>query len=204
MDVETAKTTVEPPLTLAGFCQAVIAKYSSQWPPDERVIAQEFAGFFRVPTLFGFEGLTRFAARLGITLSEEKLPTPLRGHNHQYEGKREIRVGIPENPMAEALGIRTHTFFHELREQIEYEFRRLGHPVATRSNQEERAEEFASFVRAAALSQVLAPAFDKALEIESKFWRCAAVAGTFLLITVVIFSCMLLPRIEDRLPKWSR
>ena len=201
MDVEIGKITVEPPATLNGFCQAVIAKHTSKWPPDEYLIAEQFVAFFDVPVFLGFEYLVQFAARLGIALSEEKLPSPLRGHNHHYEGTREIRVNIPENPMATAFGVREHTFFHELREQLEYEFHHLGKPVATIADLEERAEEFAGHVRAGAVMQGLTPAFEKVSEIQSGFWRVAAFVGAFALLTALSLACIIFPKIEDRLPK---
>ena len=201
MDVEIDKLTVEPHAPLSGFCRAVIAEHASQWPPQEHLIAEQFIAFFDVPVFLGFEYLVQFAARLGIALSEEKLPSPLRGHNHHYEGTREIRVNVPENPMAETFGIREHTFFHELREQLEYEFRELGKPVATVADLEERAEEFAAHVRARAVMKGLTPAFEKASEIQSGFWRGAAFVGAFLLLTALGLGCIILPKIEDRLPK---
>ena len=201
MDVEIDKLTVEPHAPLSGFCQAIIAKYASKWPPGEHLIAEEFVSHFEVPVFLGFEYLIQFAARLGIRLLEEKLPSPLRGHNHHYEGTREIRVNIPENPMADTFGIREHTFFHELREQLEYEFRQLGKPIATPADLEERAEEFAGHVRARAVMQGLTPAFEKVSEIKSGFWRGAAFVGAFALLTALGLACIILPKIEDRLPK---
>jgi hypothetical protein len=49
------------------------------------------------------------------------------------------------------LGSQEHTLLHELREQIEFEFRKIGRPVVSNAaDQEDRAESFASSVRSLA------------------------------------------------------
>lgn len=201
MDAQIDTITAQSQPTLTGFCKAVLAKHASKWPPDEHLIAEEFVAFFDVPVFVGFEYVIQFAARLGIALSEEKLPSPLRGHNHCYEGTREIRVNIPESSMATTFGVREHTFFHELREQLEYDFRQLGSPIATPADMEKRAEEFATHVRARAIMQGLAPALEKVSEIKSGFWRGAAFVGAFAFMAALGLGCIILPNIEDQLPK---
>src|SRR5258708_37208552 len=93
------------------------------------------------------------------------------------------------------------TFFHELRELIESEFRRLGYPIATASGLEERAEDFAAQVRAFSMTKAITPMFDGIGKIESGFGRVVVGVGVFLFIAAFSLHCLLLPHFEDRLPK---
>jgi hypothetical protein len=141
---------IQPPVSLSGFCKTVIAHYSGKWPPNEDAIAHEFVSIFGIDGFLRMDDLERFCQKLGIEVSTRELPKPLRGHNCLYDGKSEIVVGTVAGPAA-GLGPREHTLLHELRELIEYEFRKLDRPVAaTASDLESRAETFASLARAVA------------------------------------------------------
>ena len=190
---------IQPPLTLPGFCQAVISKHASAWPPGEASLADEFLAFFQVE---GFLGFLRFAPeelcnKLGIRVTIRDLPQGLRGHNCAYEEKREIVIGAVNGPAA-TLGSQEHTLFHELRELIEYEFQKLGYPTAVGSRLEERAESFASLVRSMAAMKGWGPVFQD-FDKQSGWAKFGLILlGCGLLVT--FFTYFMLPHWEDRWP----
>jgi hypothetical protein len=195
-----SETTIQPPLTLRGFCQTVVVKHSGNWPPSEAAIVEEFLSFFQVNGVFPLEGPDKLCARLGINVSVQQLPGGLRGHNCAFGEKREIVIGKVQEPAA-FLGSHEHTLFHELRELIEYEFRNIGHPVAVASDLESRAETFAAMSRARASIKGWEPLPHGIGDIQSTWGRFAVGVPVLLIILLYSFSCLLLPRWEDQLLK---
>jgi len=192
---------IQPPVSLSGFCKTVIANRSGKWPPNEDAIAHEFVSFFGIDGLLGMGDLERLCQTLGVAVSIRELPKPLRGHNCLYDGKSEIVVGTVAGPTA-GLGPREHTLLHELRELIEYEFRKLGRPVATTpSDLESRAEDFASLARAVAPLKALEWVFDAIGGIESRLLQFAAIALVCILAMGHYLYCLTLPQWEDQLAK---
>jgi hypothetical protein len=191
---------IQPPVSLSGFCKTVIANHSGKWPPNEDALAHEFVSFFGIDGLLGMDALERFCQKLGIEVSIRELPKPLRGHNCVYAGKSEIVVGAGHGP-AVGLGTREHTLLHEIRELIEYEFRKLGRPVATTtSDLESRAEGFAGLVRARASFKTWEWYFERIGGIESRLLQFGAVLIVAVLAMGHYLSCVNLPQWEDRFP----
>ena len=194
---------IQPPLTLPGFCQVVIRKHASAWPPGEASLADEFLSFFQVE---GFMSFLRFApeelcSRLGIRVTVRDLPQDLRGHNCAYQGKREIVIGVVNGP-AKTLGSQEHTLFHELREQIEHEFKKLGHPTAVGPQLEQRAESFASLVRSLAAMKLWKPVYQDFAEKSGAEKLGLILLGCALLFT--LFTYFMLPYWEDRWPNFAQ
>ena len=191
--------TIEPALTLRGFCEAVVTNHSAKWPPDESTIAEEFVSFFRMEKVLEFKDLERFCQQLEVGVSIRKLPREFGGHNHTYQGKREILIGTATEG---ALGSREHTLLHELRELIEHEFRAMGHPVVSDlSDREERAERFAGFVRAFAAIKSWQPLFDGIGAIKSGWGKLGMILLAAALVIVSSIHYLALPHWEDRLPR---
>lgn len=191
--------TIQPPLTLRGFCEAVLTRHSAKWPPDEGLIAQEFVLFFQTEKLLGFTALQRFCQGLEVAVSIQKLPRELRGHNHRYQGKREIVIGTPAQGPPSA-SIWEHTLFHELRELLEYEFRELGCPVANSfSDLEARAERFASSVRAFGAIKSWQPLLESIGEVKSTWARVGLGLLAVGILGFTSLGCLLLPSFEGRL-----
>ena len=191
--------TIQPAPTLRGFCQHIIAKHASNWPADEMVMAEEFVTFFKLDFLTTVTSLTELCKSLGVNVSHSKLPRGLHGHNCAYEDKREIVIAeTAETPRVP--GAREHTLLHELREIMEYEFRKINSPIASDlADREERAEDFACYVRAA----LPIKAFGEILEhMGQPKWTvgeaCLAVIFGIAMI-VYAFSCTMLPHWEDQL-----
>jgi hypothetical protein len=191
--------TIEPPLTLRGFCEALFRGNSEKWPPDEYTIATGFVFFFRLERELKFKDLEQFCRDLGVEVSVQKLPRELRGHNHRYQGKRGIVVGaVAETALP---GIREHTLFHELRELIEYEFREIGHPVAANfSDLESRAETFAGGIRTYGAIKGWQPLLEGIGEIKSGWAKLGLGLLLFLIVGANALACLFLPHLEDRLP----
>ncbi|MCI0625312.1 MAG: hypothetical protein L0387_27325 [Acidobacteria bacterium] len=149
---------IQPPLTLRGFCRAVITKHSSAWPPNELTLAQEFLSFFQIEGLTQLRTSEDLCRKLGVNVTVQNLPPGLRGHNCAYQETREIVIG-PATGTAAAFGSEEHTLFHELRELIEYEFRSLNRPTAVGPELEKQADLFASVVRSWAVLKSCQPIF---------------------------------------------
>ena len=183
---------LEYPEPLITFCQGVLAKYVSQWPPEESKLADEFTGHFGLSTLATFENQVKLCENLGIKVSEAILPENLRGHNCCYGNQREIQIH------KQKYLTREHTLLHELREILEHIFKDMRYPTAKqRSALEARAETFASSVRTGTFTKMLEGIFQAAAKIESKWRRW----GAFFLISLFgvagLLSIPMLPVFED-------
>ena len=192
--------TILPPVTLRRLCETVGRNHSPKWPPDEGTIAEEFVSFFQIHGPLKLEDLERLCRTLGIGVSLRDLPQGLRGHNHAYQGKQEIVIETVAEAAA-AIGSREHTLLHELRELMEYEFRKMEHPVATSSpDRETRAESFAGFVRTLAVMKGWQPLFEGMGEIKSGWGMFGMFLLGFALVVVCSLNYLALPSLEDRLP----
>lgn len=196
MDTE---ITIEQPLTLRGFCETVYARHCRDWPPEESVIGNEFVEFFQIQGFVALERLQQLCETLGVTVRVQELPKGIRGFNHTYQEKREIVIGNI-GPRATVLGSREHTLLHELREQIEYEFCKSGHPVVKPADKEQRAEGFASAVRTFSSIQGFATVFQDVFPNVKSGWGQFGVL-VLLVASVLLsaFSCYALPQWEDKL-----
>lgn len=93
-----------------------------------------------------------------------------------------------------------HTLLHELREQIEFEFRKIGRSVAlTAADQEDRAESFASLVRGFASMKGLEELFGDIPEIKSGWAQFGAILLMVIVCLGYSFTCFALPQWEDKL-----
>ena len=193
------ETTILPPVTLPRLCETVVRNHSGKWPPGEDTLAQEFVSFFQIHGSLKLEDLERLCRTLGVEVSVQDLPKGLRGHNHAYQDKREIVIGTVPEAVA-AIGSREHTLLHELRELMEYEFRKMEHPiVASFPDGETRAESFAGFVRTLAVMKGWQPLFEGMGDIKSGWGLFGMFLLAFLLIAGCSFACLALPNWEDRL-----
>lgn len=190
--------TIEPAPTLNDFCQHVIAKFAGNWPPKETDIADEFVTFFRVDFVKTVAGLPELCKSLGINVSELELPPGLHGHNCAFQDKREIVVAQQSGRVV--LGSKQHTLLHELREIIEYDFVKIHRPtMAGLADREQRADDFASHVRAEAPIRALYHAFESRMAGEWSFGQiCLAAIFTFAAI-VYVLTCLTLPDYEKQL-----
>ena len=187
---------LEYPEPLVTFCQSVVSKYVSQWPPEERKLADEFIAHFGLPKLGTFENQLKLCESLGIKASEANLPENLRGHNCCYGDQREIQIHNGEWSII----TREHTLLHELREILEYIFRDMGYPtVQERGTLEVRAERFASCVETDVFGDMLKGIFQAATRIGSKWKRWGAFFLLVLFGTAGLFSIMMLPVFEEQI-----
>jgi hypothetical protein len=192
------EVTIDQPLTLRGYCEAAFSKHSKSWPPSESALADEFISYFHFKEFVTLDYLQNLCQKLEMTIRIEELPKGIRGYNHAYGNKREIVVGTA-GPRATVLGSQEHTLLHELREQIEYEFRKSGHPVAGPYDQEDRAETFASSVRSVASMKGLETLVGDISEIKSGWARFGAILLMVIMFLGYSFTCIALPQWEDKL-----
>jgi hypothetical protein len=155
-------------------------------------LAEEFIRFYELAPLYGLVSIEQLARSLGIQVSDATLPNEVAGCHFRLGQQRKIFLS---NNGAYLLS-REQTLLHELREIIEYEFRDLGRPIFTQTDQETRAERFASSVREASVWAFCRSVADDASSIESKWdivWTViAAVAGL-----LYSFSLSTLPAYEN-------
>lgn len=173
-----------------------MANHSGNWPPAENTLAQEFAEQFSLKLLSSPERLIEFAKGLGIDASLGALPDEIRGLNCSM-GERTVIVLSEQESFP---GSREHTFFHELREIMEYQFRGAGCPTARGTELERRAEQFAGLVRMAICTREFGPLFEKAQAVERTWARVLAFAGLLILALGVGLGCALLPHFEENFP----
>ncbi len=179
-----SEITIQPPLTLHGFCESVFQEYSKNWPPTENVIATDFVSFLKIDTFLTPDKLQQLCETLGVIVRFQELPKGIRGFNHTYQNKREIVIGNI-GPRAVLLGSREHTLLHELREQIEYEFRKAGHPTTNDADKEERAELFAISVRNFASARAMLDIYQDAIPNAKSGW---VQVGLIVLLIVGFFA----------------
>lgn len=193
--METLATSA-PVQALTDFCDAFLSRHNQHWPPAEGTLAREFAEQFS-PRLFSSAGqIVEFARGLGIDASLKALPDGIQGFNGSTTEQTIIILSEQES----VSGSREHTFFHELREILEYRFRDLGFPTAQGQELEKLAEQFALEVRMASLVKEFGPLFENAQGIEQTWKRWASFAGLLILTLGVGASCFLLPYFEKNLP----
>lgn len=190
---------VEAPKTLRNFCLGLCEKHPAKWPPDEHEVAYEFVTYFGLPPLPKLDDYKALAARLEIEVFVARLPTGLKGFNSRYQERKQIVLEQLEGA-AEHIGISEHTLLHELRELVEYEFRREGRSTASGQELEERAELFAKAVRTLAPMPFLADWGGSLLEAKSP-WRFLGVGVLIGFGLLHLATCFLLPHHEDYIRK---
>jgi hypothetical protein len=186
----------EYPQPLVTFCQGVVSRFASQWPPEESKLADEFIAHFSLPKLATFESQLKLCESLGIRVSEAALPENLRGHNCCYGNQREIQIHNGKGHLI----TRERTLLHELREILEHIFHDMGYPTAKeRAALEVRAETFASCVKTDIFGDILKDIFQAAAEIGSKWKRWGAFFLLALFGIAGLFSIMMFPAFEDQI-----
>lgn len=187
---------ITPAQRLADFCTEFLSRHKEKWP-GEGTLAREFAERFPIGQLSNTEQIVAFAKELGVDASLDALPERIYGFNCS-NGERTLVVLSEQEAFP---GSREHTFFHELREIIEYRFREQGQPTASGAELEKRAELFATEVRLAQMMKMLGPLFADANAIEQTWKRWAAIAGIIALILGAGAACFLLPYFEEQFPR---
>jgi hypothetical protein len=179
---------------ILGFCYAVIARHSENWPPTEEVLAKEFVNWFGVNTFLTRDALRELCLSKGVSLSFLPLPQELRGFNCSFEDKKEIVLSHHETAPFSHL----HTLFHEFREMLEHVFAGLGYAtVGPEDFLEVQAEHFATVARMEAAARELPVFFEMATSIEQKWARYFGYALLAVISAVYLMSCVLLPQMEE-------
>lgn len=193
--MEITETSAETKPLLA-FCEQVISRHKQNWPPSEEVLAKEFVEQFQATSWFGSEKIAQLSSRLGIVASLAALPEGMHGLNCSTETETRILLkeeeGFP--------GSREHTFFHELREILEYSFRDLGWPTVDASKLEQHAERFAVTVRLVQSSEMAKYFVESVDEVEATWKRVLVCVVVIVFMVSWGLGCALLPYLEDKLP----
>lgn len=155
------------------FCCEFVARHSQVWPVEEDQLADEFVSYFRIPPFFQLTQLKSVSETLEIHFEKEALPEDLLGANIRFKRQRRIAV----SNRAQLIGMQGHTFLHEVRELLEYEFHDIGYPTADLNSDdlEIRAEEFAVFGLFSASEKAWPELLDAASHIESPWKQFAAI-----------------------------
>lgn len=195
-----ALATTTPAESLTNFCATVISRHKEHWPPSEGTLAREFAEQFSPRLFLSAEQIIAFAKGMGIDASLKVLPDGIHGFNFSTTEQTIVNLSEEEN----VSGSREHTFFHELREIIEYRLGDQGFPTAQGLELEKRAELFAVEVRIASLMKDCGALFENAKAIEQTWKRWLAFAVLSVLVLGVGAGCFLLPHFEKQFPTKSK
>jgi hypothetical protein len=184
---------------LPDFCKAVISRHAENWPPSESALAHEFVERYSFDPFFTQDQLAQFSATLGIETSTAQLPERIGGFNCAFADKKLILLTETEA----FPGGREHTFFHELRELLEYTFRDLQFPTVQGSDLERHAEVFAVQVRMVAALRVWGTFFKDAQNIQARWARWLVYSGIIGLALVHGLGCAMAPYAENQLSRQS-
>ena len=191
---------ITQPDAVAEFCRSVLSRHGENWPVSEQALADEFLALVNLEFLAGFEEVSRTCQeRLQIQVALAPLPDCMKGYNGTYGCKREILVSSNQD----FDGAKLHTLLHELREILECEFEKLGHPISDseNSNLEERAETFATAVQVRAANTALPVLLEYVSAIERKWLRFVAYALCASGALAYVLGCCFIPQIEDAFAK---
>jgi hypothetical protein len=183
--------------SIADFCIGVVLRHKENWPPSENALAEEFVESFLPGLLHSPKRITEFAGRLGIETSLTVLPDGIHGLNCSTE--EETVILLSEHEVFP--GSREHTFFHELREIMEYQFHDQGWATMQGSNSEKRAEQFATSVRTALLTKDFGHMVERAQAVKETWKRWLAFAGVAALFLGAGLGYALLPYFEENFPQ---
>lgn len=186
---------------LEDFCAGILLRHKENWPPSESALAHQFAEQLSPEMLSRPEQIAAFAKGLGIETSFTTLPDGMHGFNCSMEEQSIVLLNEQEG----FPGSREHTFFHELREIMEYRFREQSFPTTSqRQELEKRAEQFAIAVRMFILTKEFAPLFDDAKAIEQTWKRVLTFVGLSILTLGAGVGYSLLPYFEKQFPIKSK
>jgi hypothetical protein len=177
------------------FCFEFVRRHSENWPAEEGLLAREFVTHFRMPPFLHSANLEKIGESFGIKFVEEKLPDDLLGANFYFEGKRRIALA----DRLEHVGIKEHTFLHEIRELLEYDFRAIGFPtVKTDAHElESRADVFALSAILCCSEKTWESWTKSAFEIQSSWRMIAALILIFAGRVIYLFNAGYCARISD-------
>lgn len=195
--IQTVSDTNSHGNSLSEFCREVMSRHADKWPPSESVLADEFVERYSAELLITLERIAQFSETLGIETIEASLPERISGFNFSLEEKKLVVLQAKES----FPGSREHTFFHELREILEYTFSDLGFHTVEASELEEHAEEFATYVRIAGTMKFWCMFFKDAENIQVRWKRWLAYGGIIGVSMICGLGCALFPYIEDQLSR---
>ncbi|HKF52285.1 MAG TPA: hypothetical protein VKB26_08225 [Candidatus Acidoferrales bacterium] len=182
---------------IADFCADVVLRHRENWPPSEDALAQEFVEKFLPELPSSPKRITEIADRLGIKTSLRVLPDGMHGFNCSTEEETVILLSEQEA----FPGSREHTFFHELREIMEYDFRDQGWATMRGSDAEKRAEQFATWMRMTLFAKDFGHLIEQAQGVKETWKRWLAFAGVVVLFLGVGLGYALLPYFEENFPR---
>jgi hypothetical protein len=87
MELLTDGTEKDP---ISGFCRAIISRHAGNWPPTEKVLAEEFVNWLGVKCFQSRDAMRELCLCKGINLSFIPLPPDLHGFNCIFQDKKEI------------------------------------------------------------------------------------------------------------------
>jgi hypothetical protein len=159
------------------FCAEFVLRYAQSWPAKEEVLAKEFVTHFALPPFLHAAHLAEIGENLKIRFVKENLPDDLLGSNFNFAGQRRIAV----SDRLEHVGMKEHTFLHEVRELLEYEFREFGYPTVEINTDEIefQADQFAMSAILCSTEETWNSWTKSAFEMQSRLGMLAAIALIF-------------------------
>jgi hypothetical protein len=186
---------------ISGFCQAVISRHMENWPPTEKVLAEEFVNWLGVKCFQSRDAMRELCLCKGINLSFIALPPDLHGFNCTFQDKKEIVLSEREVVAFAHL----HTLFHEFREMLECIFVELGYATLTPEDcLEAKAENFAIIARMETGTREMPAYFDMVRNIETTWQSYFGYAFLGVFFAFYMFSCAFLPQFEEMISEARR
>jgi hypothetical protein len=96
---------------ILAFCKALISRHTENWPPKEKVLAEEFVNWLVIKPFMTRSSMVELCSSKGIQLSFATVPPELRGFNCSFQYKKEIVISDEETVVFSDL----HTLLHEFR-----------------------------------------------------------------------------------------
>ena len=159
------------------FCAEFVRGHAQNWPAKNEVLGKEFVTHFALPPFLHGADLVEIGENLKIRFVMENLPDDLLGSNFNFAGQRRIAV----SDRLEHVGMKEHTFLHEVRELLEYEFREFGSPAVKMDTNEleSHADQFALCAILCSTDETWDSWTKSAFEMQSRLGMLAAIALIF-------------------------
>jgi hypothetical protein len=179
---------------IISFCKAVLSRHSTNWPPKEETLAEEFVQWLGLKTFMTRDELIELCVSKRVNLSFAELPTELRGLNCSFENKTEIIIAQREA----VPGADLHILFHEFRELLENAFAEIGYATLGADDLlEVQAEVFAMSARMWVVTREI-PAFVEIVSNADAKWARYLGYGVIGVVGFIyLLSCVFLPQFEE-------
>jgi hypothetical protein len=179
---------------IVNFCNAVICRHAENWPPKDKMLADEFVEWLDLKPFLSRDKMIELCSSKRINLSFAELPSQLRGFNCSFENTTEIVIAQHES----VPGADLHTLLHEFRELLENCFIELGlSTLGEEGDLELQAELFAMSARMMVVTREIPSFVEIVNNTETKWARYLGYGVLGAIGFIYLLSCVALPQLEQ-------